>query len=84
MSEQSRLDGLEGRVEELSRHWDHLFGEIGRLDQRFDGADRRCRCAGAARSIAVSTRSIEKWTMFAQSYRGSFGGRSARCWRCWA
>ena len=28
-------------MEELSRHWDRLFGEIGRLDRRFDGADRR-------------------------------------------
>jgi predicted RNase H-like nuclease (RuvC/YqgF family) len=36
MSEQSRLDVLEGRVEELSRHWDHLFGEIGRLDHKID------------------------------------------------
>jgi ABC-type phosphate transport system auxiliary subunit len=23
-------------VEELSRHWDHLFGEIGRLDHRVE------------------------------------------------
>ena len=36
MSEESRLDVLEGRVEELSRHWDHLFGEIGRLDHRIE------------------------------------------------
>ena len=36
MAEQSRLDVLEGRVEELSRHWDHLFGEIRRLDQKID------------------------------------------------
>ena len=26
----------EGRVEELSRHWDRLFGEIGRLDHKID------------------------------------------------
>ena len=32
-------------MEELSRHWDHLFGEIGRLDHKIDDArsafDRR-------------------------------------------
>src|SRR5688572_28464902 len=36
MADQSRLDVLEGRVKELSRHWDRLFGEIGRLDQKID------------------------------------------------
>ena len=36
MAEQPRLDVIEGRVEELSRHWDRLFGEIGRLDQKID------------------------------------------------
>ena len=36
MADESRLDVLEGRVEELSRHWDHLFGEIRRLDQKID------------------------------------------------
>lgn len=36
MADQSRLDVLEGRVEELSRHWDRLFGEIGRLDHNID------------------------------------------------
>lgn len=36
MAEQSRLDVLEGRVGELSRHWDRLFGEIGRLDHKID------------------------------------------------
>jgi hypothetical protein len=36
MAEESRLDVLEGRVEELSRHWDHLFGEIGQLDHKID------------------------------------------------
>ena len=40
MADQSRLDVVEGRVEELSRHWDRLFGEIGRLDQ--DRYARRC------------------------------------------
>jgi predicted RNase H-like nuclease (RuvC/YqgF family) len=41
MAEQSRLDMLEGRVEELSRHWDHLFGEIGRLDRKIDALDQK-------------------------------------------
>jgi hypothetical protein len=36
MADQSRLDVIEGRVEELSRHWDRLFGEIGRLDRKVD------------------------------------------------
>ena len=36
MAEQARLEVLEGRVEELSRHWDHLFGEIGRLDHKIE------------------------------------------------
>ena len=36
MADESRLDVLEGRVEELSRHWDHLFGEMSRLDQKID------------------------------------------------
>ena len=102
MSEQSRLDVLEGRVEELSRHWDHLFGEIGRLDHRIETLRGRAR--GVERSKfdrrfeAVDRRSTQldqkfdrrfdavdqKWMMCARSYRGSFAGRSARCWRCWA
>jgi hypothetical protein len=36
MADQSRLDVLEGRVDELSRHWDRLFGEIGRLNHKID------------------------------------------------
>jgi hypothetical protein len=36
MPEQSRLDVLEGRVDELSTHWPRLFGELGRLDQKVD------------------------------------------------
>lgn len=41
MAEQSRLDLLEGRVEELSRHWDRVFGEIGRLDRKIDALDQK-------------------------------------------
>ena len=33
---ESRLDFLEGRVEEQSRNWERLFGEISRLDQTVD------------------------------------------------
>jgi hypothetical protein len=33
---ESRLDFLEGRVEEQSRNWERLFGEISRLDQKVD------------------------------------------------
>ena len=89
MSEQSRLDVLEGRVEELSRHWDRVFGEIGRLDHKIGRAfdaevDRRGSRRWSRSSIAVLRRSIEKWTICARKYRGSFDGRSARCWRCWA
>ena len=36
MADDSRLDVLEGRVVELSRHWEHLFGDIRRLDQKID------------------------------------------------
>ena len=28
-------------MEELSRHWDHLFGEIGRLDHKIDSLDQK-------------------------------------------
>ena len=51
MREQSRLDVLEGRVDELTRQWDRLFGEIGRLDQkidrRFEAVDRKMGDLGA-------------------------------------
>ncbi len=36
MADQSRLDFLEGRVEEQSRNWERLFAEFGRVDQRLD------------------------------------------------
>ena len=36
MADGLRLDILEGRVEELSRHWDRLFGETGRLDHKIE------------------------------------------------
>lgn len=28
-------------MEALSRHWDHLFGEIGRLDHKIDALDQK-------------------------------------------
>ena len=39
MEEQSRLDVLEGRVEELSRHWDRVFADIGHLDAKIDAVN---------------------------------------------
>ena len=36
MTDPSRLDFLEGRVEEQSRNWERLFAEFGRVDQRLD------------------------------------------------
>lgn len=41
MADQPRLDVLEGRVEELSRHWERLFGEIVRLDRKIDALDQK-------------------------------------------
>jgi ABC-type phosphate transport system auxiliary subunit len=41
MADQSRLDVIEGRVEELSRHWERLFGEITRLDHKIDVLDQK-------------------------------------------
>jgi hypothetical protein len=32
----SRLDYLEGRVEEQSRNWERLFAQVGRVDQKID------------------------------------------------
>jgi len=40
LGEQSQFAVLEGRVEELSRHWDRLFGDIGRLDKTIDALGR--------------------------------------------
>jgi hypothetical protein len=36
MERQSQLDVLEGRVEELSRHWDRVFADIGNLGAKVD------------------------------------------------
>lgn len=36
MGAESRLDFLEGRVEEQSRNWERLFADVGRVDQRID------------------------------------------------
>jgi len=41
----SRLDHLEGRVEEQSRNWERLFADVGRVDRKID-----------ALGIAVSAR----------------------------
>lgn len=52
MTEQSRLDVLEGRVEELSRNWDRLFADIGRVDQRVDAL--ATSLSGRIDAVAVS------------------------------
>jgi hypothetical protein len=57
MAEQSRFDVLEGRVEELSRHWDRLFGEIGRLDHQID----RLGLALSARIDALDQKSDRRF-----------------------
>ena len=39
MAEQSRLDVLEGRVEELSRNWDRVFTDLGQLHAKIDAVN---------------------------------------------
>ena len=34
--DESRLEYLEGRVEEQSRNWERLFADVGRVDQKID------------------------------------------------
>lgn len=41
MADQSRLDYLEGRVEEQSRNWERVFAEFARVDERIDGLSTR-------------------------------------------
>jgi hypothetical protein len=41
MADQSRLDFLEGRVEEQSRNWERLFAEFGRVDLKIDRFDQK-------------------------------------------
>ena len=50
MSEQARLDVIEGRVEELSRHWDRLFGEMSGSIRRSTPRRRTVRSHRRARS----------------------------------
>ena len=50
MDGESRLDFLEGRMEEQSRNWERLFADIGRVDQRIDLTGN----ALSARIVAVS------------------------------
>lgn len=40
MTEQSRLDVLEGRVEEQSRNWDRVHAQLERVDQKVDDVGR--------------------------------------------
>ena len=41
MTEGSRLDVMEGRVEEQSKNWTMLHGEVGRLDQKIERLDQK-------------------------------------------
>jgi hypothetical protein len=51
MAEQaSRLDFLEGRVEEQSRNWERLFADVGRVDQKIDAV-------GVAMSARIDAKS---------------------------
>ena len=50
MDGESRLDFLEGRMEEQSRNWERLFADIGRVDQRIDVTGN----ALSARIVSVS------------------------------
>jgi hypothetical protein len=71
MAEQaSRLDFLEGRVEEQSRNWERLFADVGRVDQKIDAL-------GIAMSARIDTTSER---LFAEIGRldqkiDSFGAR---------
>jgi hypothetical protein len=40
VGEESRLDVLEGRVEEQSRNWDRIFALIGQLDVKLEAGQR--------------------------------------------
>ena len=55
MEFQSRLDMLEGRVEEQSRNWERLFAEIGRLDQKIGRVEQRLDEKIDLRTDALST-----------------------------
>lgn len=41
MADESRLDFIEGRVEEQSRNWERVFAEFGRVDQKIDALSER-------------------------------------------
>jgi hypothetical protein len=61
MVEGSRLDVLEGRVEEQSKNWTMLYGEIRRLDQKIELKIDRLRGDLLARIDAVDRRLDEKF-----------------------
>ena len=56
MGDRSRLDVLEGRVEEQSKNWTWLRGEIGRLDQKIDQKVDLLRSELTARIDALEER----------------------------
>lgn len=64
MMDGSRLEYLEGRVEEQSRNWERLFADVGRVDQkidtlgvalstRIDGVDQKIDVLGGALSSRI-------------------------------
>lgn len=55
MADQSRLDFLEGRVEEQSRNWERLFAEFGRVDQKISRLDQKIDAFGIGLSTRIDT-----------------------------
>src|SRR4249920_277229 len=77
MAEQSQLDVLEGRVEELSRHWDRLFADIGQLDTKIDalGVVQSARIAELERKFDGRFEGIDRrFDTLERKFDGRFGG----------
>jgi len=53
MDGETRLDFLEGRVEEQSRNWERLFADVGRVDQRIDSVSVRIDTVSDALSARI-------------------------------
>ncbi|MCM3879668.1 MAG: hypothetical protein ND807_06145 [Vicinamibacterales bacterium] len=81
MAEQSQLDVLEGRVEELSRHWDRLFADIGRLDTKIDalGVTQSARIAELERKFDGRFEGIDRrFDTLEHKFDSRFGGIDGR------
>jgi hypothetical protein len=81
MAEQSQLDVLEGRVEELSRHWDRLFADIGQLDTKIDalGVVQSARIAELERKFDGRFEGIDRrFDTLERKFDGRFGGIDGR------